>query len=110
MGMSDLPELYAQSQRAQQAYILGKSQVPMLQLLCNTSVWLIALMPIRYVHWFLYIYMPERSDYGYATSNVVATIVIINGPVLRISQSQNFRGKYMISLFEDCDVCTAMDY
>ena len=33
-----------------------------------------------------YICMPERSNYGYAASNVVATMVIINGPVLRISQ------------------------
>ena len=34
MGMSDLPEMYAQ----RQAYISGKSRVPMLQLICNTSV------------------------------------------------------------------------
>jgi len=37
MGTSDLPEMYAQSPKAQRAYISGKPQMPMLQLLCNTS-------------------------------------------------------------------------
>ena len=36
----------------------------------------------EYDHWALYICTPERTDYGYA----VATIVIINGLVLRIPQ------------------------
>ena len=38
MGTSDLPDMYAQSPRATglRAYISGKSQVPMLQLLCKT--------------------------------------------------------------------------
>ena len=35
MGMSDLPEMYVQSPRAQPKDC--KSQMPMLQLLCNTS-------------------------------------------------------------------------
>ena len=35
MGTSDLPEMYVQSLRA---YISGKSRVPMLQLICNTSI------------------------------------------------------------------------
>ena len=34
MGASDLPGMYAQSPRA---CVTGKSRVPMLQLLCNTS-------------------------------------------------------------------------
>ena len=42
MGTSDLPEMYAQSPRAQPEHcghtFLAKSQVPMLQLICNTSV------------------------------------------------------------------------
>ena len=38
MGTSDLPDMYARGLQAQglRAYILGKSQVPMLQLICNT--------------------------------------------------------------------------
>ena len=31
--------------------------------------------------------LPERTDYGYAASNVVAMTVIINRLVLRISQT-----------------------
>ena len=39
MGMSDFPEMYAQRPRAGlQAYISGKSRVPMLQLICITSI------------------------------------------------------------------------
>ena len=34
--MSDLPDMYAQSPMA---YISGKSQVPMLQLICNIALW-----------------------------------------------------------------------
>ena len=39
MGMRDLPDMYAQSPRAGglRAYILGKSRVHMLQVMCNTS-------------------------------------------------------------------------
>ena len=37
MGTSDLSDMCAQSLRAAGIYISGKSQVPMLQLLCNTS-------------------------------------------------------------------------
>ena len=42
MGTSDLPEMYTQSLRCEsrglRAYISGKSRVPMLQLICNTSI------------------------------------------------------------------------
>jgi len=55
----DLPEMCAQSPRA--------------HLNTNTTG-------------FFIICMSERSKYGYAVSNVAATIVIINGPVLWISQ------------------------
>ena len=39
IGTSDLPDMYAQSLRAAgpKAYISGKSQVPMLQLICNIA-------------------------------------------------------------------------
>ena len=40
MGMSDLPDMYAQRPRAAgprlRAYISGKLQVPILQMICNT--------------------------------------------------------------------------
>jgi len=54
---------------------LGKLQVPMLQLL-NTSVKIGSLNANTIVP---YICMFERFNYGYAVSNVVATIVVING-------------------------------
>ena len=34
--------------------------------------------------------MPERFDYGYAASNIVATIVIVNGQVLQISRKVKY--------------------
>jgi len=37
MGTSDLPDTCMPKAQGLQAYISGKSQVPMLQLLCNTS-------------------------------------------------------------------------
>ena len=67
--------------RVLQAYI---SQV---QLLYNTSVEANSLNANASISTgFFIIYMPERPDYGYATSNVVAMTVIMNGPVLQISQ------------------------
>ena len=71
--------------RGLREYISGKSRAPMLQLLCNTSE-ANSLMPIR-IHPLGSLCMPERSNYGYAASNVVAMIVIINGPVLQMPES-----------------------
>ena len=47
--------------------------------------------------------MPERTDYGYAANNIVATIVIINGPATDITESLvgQISGKiYDLALFE----------
>ena len=38
MGTSDLPEMYAHTAQGLQTYISGKSQVSMLQLLCNIFI------------------------------------------------------------------------
>ena len=43
--------------------------------------------------------MPERSDYGYAISNVVATIIIINRSVLWIFQKVWYRSRATSHLF-----------
>jgi len=48
--------------------------------------------------------MPERSDYGYAASNVVAVIFIINGPAMDIPEipvGQILLKIYHFALFED---------
>jgi len=53
----------------------------MLQLLCNTCL---SLNANASVFNGFFICMPERFNYGYAASNIVATILIINRRVLRI--------------------------
>jgi len=56
----------------------------------------------KYDHWVLYICTPERTDYGYATSNVVATIIIIGGTsATDISEYTGRRNFGEITLFED---------
>ena len=64
MGMSDLPDVYAQSPRATGIHI-GKSRVPMLQLICNTSVQADRLdANMSNNNWIHSICMPERFDYS----------------------------------------------
>ena len=63
---SDLAEMYARSPRAVPSDFGHASLMPML-LICITLL-------LRLIHWVYYTYMPERFEYGYATSNVAATI------------------------------------
>ena len=73
--MSDLPEMYAQSLRAQPKdcghTFQANHKCPCYSYYV-TIPRLIALMPIRVCPLEC---IPERSDYGYAASNIVATIV-----------------------------------
>jgi len=67
----------------------GKSLVSMLQLLCNTFIKGNGLNANMSLSTGLVVYT-ERSDYGYAASSIVATIVIIICRYYRESSSPNF--------------------
>ena len=86
MSVSDLPEMDAQSQRAQ----LEDCGHMFHECPCYshyvTLPRLIALVPMQ-IRPLGSLYMLKRTNYGYAASNVVATIAIINGPVIQISQN-----------------------
>ena len=66
MGTSALPDMYAQSLRAigprLRAYILGKTQVPMLQLICYTSSTLKSAQNLTSI--FSSVYIVMDSDYN----------------------------------------------
>jgi len=80
--------------------------VSMLKLLFNTSVKANSLNANTSTSTGFYcICMPERSEYGYAAGNVVATIFIMIGPVLWIPPEspvgQSLRKIHDFMLFED---------
>ena len=64
MGVRDLPDMYARGPRA---CILGKSQAPMLQVVCITSGTLKICPNLQVTALPIYITMSSRFDYGIFT-------------------------------------------
>jgi len=105
MGMSDLPEMYDQNLRVQPEdcghTFQANHKCPYYSFYVTLPLRLIALMPIR-VHPLGSLYRhAERSDYGYAASNIVATIVTINGPIPESPVGQISWKMHHFTLFED---------
>ena len=69
-------------------FILGKSRVPLPQLICKNLINADAHMTVT-IGFIIRIWMAERFNYGYVASNGRAMIVKINGHVRWILQKVN---------------------